>query len=566
MCGIAGIFKPNGQFVDEKVLSSMTDSMTHRGPDGRGVWCERNIGLGHRRLSILDLSDAGACPMLYVAPDGRKFRITYNGEVYNFAELRSELEKIGHRFHSQTDTEVVVAAYAQWGLNALYKFNGMWALAIWDEQKQELFLARDRFAVKPLYFLVSDFFAFASEMKAFLSLQQTLVQNDDNFAQTLLNPEAIIGTADNTLIKNVYRLRGGHYLLAQADGQVNTYKWWETSDYLQEVPKKIDEQVDYFRQLFFDAVRLRMRSDVPIGIPLSGGVDSSAVACAIYQLYHNSNFDLSRCADDYRKAVVASFPKSAIDEVEYAQQVATATGMALSVMEFSSENAAEQVTSSLWAVEEAFMGFFSPLCQTYKALKNLSCSVALDGGGADELLGGYPRYLDFPWNKVCSALYADFHSTLNPRTLRIMDATSMSQGFELRSPFLDYRLVTYCFSLGPEVRFRDGLTKWIAREAVKGIMPEAVRTRRWKIGFNTPLVEWFNGALVPFIEKICMHPRWRGNMNLVSKNNDYTPYILTRCRQKNWTMNDWVQMMHITVIINATLWQIMFIDGENIEC
>ncbi|OQX22477.1 MAG: hypothetical protein BWK80_30440 [Desulfobacteraceae bacterium IS3] len=161
MCGIAGILNLNGP-INPDELDRFTDSLTHRGPDGRGTFVDGNLGLGHRRLAILDLSEAGKCPMPYGGYDGKRYWITFNGEVYNFLELRDELKKLGYRFRTETDTEVVVASYAHWGEDCLLRFNGMWALAIWDSLEKKLFLARDRFGIKPLYFWGTRRFAFSS--------------------------------------------------------------------------------------------------------------------------------------------------------------------------------------------------------------------------------------------------------------------------------------------------------------------------------------------------------------------------------------------------------------------
>src|SRR5919199_6560634 len=213
MCGIVGILNFQ-QPINPVELDRFTDSLSHRGPDGRGTFIDGNLGLGHRRLAILDLSEAGKNPMPYGGENGKRYWITYNGEVYNFLELRHELKDLGHRFKSETDTEVVVAAYAQWGEDCLLRFNGMWAFAIWDTVERKLFLARDRFGIKPLYYLQgASRFAFASELKAFLALDNfSVALNEEIIPQIIQSNQAYEGTTDSTIMKNVLRLPGGHCL------------------------------------------------------------------------------------------------------------------------------------------------------------------------------------------------------------------------------------------------------------------------------------------------------------------------------------------------------------------
>ena len=276
MCGIAGIwdfFAP----IQAETLDRFTDSLAHRGPDGRGTFIDGGLGLGHRRLSILDLSPAGANPMAY-GMNGPRYQITYNGEVYNFLEIRAELMAKGYRFKSDTDTEVVVAAYAAWGPACLTRFNGMWAFAIWDSEEQKLFLARDRFGVKPLYVhTVPGRIAFASEIKAFLELDGFIPDmNRDIAAKMAVAAPDCEGAEIETIMAGVKRLPPGHTLTIDRDGNAKLEQWWSSAEHLPSVPARYEEQVEAFREIFFDAVRIRLRSDVAVGTCLSGGVDSSS--------------------------------------------------------------------------------------------------------------------------------------------------------------------------------------------------------------------------------------------------------------------------------------------------
>lgn len=338
-------------------LERFTDTLRHRGPDGRGTFIDGNLGLGHRRLAILDLSDAGKCPMSYGGADGRRYWITYNGEIYNFLELRSELQKLGHRFHTETDTEVVLAAFAQWGGDCLLRFNGMWALAIWDTVERVLFLARDRFSVKPLYYLSTGRFAFASELKAFLALDTfSPGLNEEIVPGIIQNSYSYEGTNQETILRGIRRLPGGHCLVLKDDGHYTIKKWWETQDHIPQIPARYEEQVEQFRELFLDAVRIRMRSDVPIGTCLSGGIDSSAIASSMAWNYHEGKTGLERCADDWQHTFIAGFPGTEIDECECAAEVVKHIGAKAHYWMFENDESVEHIIDSVWAMEEVYGG------------------------------------------------------------------------------------------------------------------------------------------------------------------------------------------------------------------
>lgn len=247
MCGICGVIRFDGAPVTALEMAAMNERLAHRGPDGEGLHLDGNLGLGHRRLAILDLTPAGHQPMSY--GDGRWW-ITYNGEIYNFLEVRSELEARGHRFRSDSDTEVILAAYAEWGSDCLHRFNGMWAFAIWDSQERTLFLARDRFGVKPLFYLrLPGLLAFASEMKAFLALPDfTPRVNLPVLKAELLDIHSQEG-GPNCLLQDVHRLPAGHWLQVTDDGRMTVHRWWRTLDHLTTVPPRLEEQAEQFAAL-----------------------------------------------------------------------------------------------------------------------------------------------------------------------------------------------------------------------------------------------------------------------------------------------------------------------------
>ena len=562
MCGITGILNFRDS-VNPEDLDHFTDALVHRGPDGRGTFIEGPIGLGHRRLSILDLSDAGKCPMSYGEADGKRFWITYNGEIYNFLELRSELRTLGYKFKTETDTEVILASYEQWGKDCLLRFNGMWAFAIWDSLEKKLFIARDRFGIKPLcYAATPDRFIFASEMKAFLALKEfPVILNGDIIPQIIQNTAACEGTIDQTPMRGVRRLPAGHWIAVNSNGSYFVQKWWETADHIPQVPERYEDQVDQFRELFMEAVRIRMRSDVPVGTCLSGGLDSSAVASSMAWLHRSSANDaLERCPKDWQQTFIATFPGSKIDEQEYADEVVRHINAKPHYWVFDEKDALNHIVDFVWSMEDIYGGIGVPAWCLYRELRRNKVVVSLDGHGGDELLGGYTWYLDWPMNQVNQNLYKDFHYGVLPAILRNFDRCSMAHGIEVRMPFMDWRLVTFVFGLLPEAKIGGGFTKRILRDSMDGIMPEKVLRRVSKIGFNSPMIEWFNGGMRPLIEEVVNHklwvesPFWDGSglrTQILSKNN-----------AQSWTYNDWGLTLQIWTLMNIVLWQMLFVEKE----
>lgn len=558
MCGIAGILN-FGPPVSNNELVAFTDALTHRGPDASGYYIDGDIGLGHRRLSILDLSDAGKCPMLYLAPDGEALWIVFNGEVFNFLELRNELISFGYTFRTQTDTEVIAAAYHKWGSNCLVRFNGMFALAIWMPSSRSLFLARDRFGVKPLYFSVNSRFTFASELKAFTKLKGFNIQINDALLPELINGNTAEGASQESVMKGVLKLLPGHSLLVSRDGQVSIKKWWDTSAHIPTIPTSYSEQVDEFRSLFLDAVRIRMRSDVAIGTCLSGGIDSSAVACAMNYIA-KQGMGGERFQSDWQRTCVATFPGTMVDEKQFADIVINHVGAKPHYWEFRDEEVLPHVLESVWASEEIVHALTVPVWCTYRELRKHGVVVSLDGHGGDELLGGYSGYLDWPYATFNQGLYSDLHSNLLPAILRNFDRCSSAHGVEVRTPILDWRLVTYSFALPTEAKVGEGFTKRILRDAMRDIMPERIRTRRSKIGFNSPMIEWFNGGLQPLMRAVVNHPLW-----LDSKCFDgpkLRELIMAKCDARAWTKDDWGLSLRIWVFMTVVIWQLLFVEGK----
>ncbi|MDD2720632.1 MAG: asparagine synthase (glutamine-hydrolyzing) [Gallionella sp.] len=394
MCGIFGVVG----HVSVELAGSCLATLQHRGPDGEGVWHTPYVTLGHRRLSILDLSEHAKQPMSYAA--GR-YHITFNGEIYNFLELREELEQAGHCFTSESDTEVLLAAYAEWGSDCQYRFNGMWAFAIWDDQERQLFLSRDRLGKKPLFYIAlpNGAFAFASEMKALFPLMGN-VEANTSLVMAARDRMFSYEATDECVIKGIKRFPAGHAGVLK-NGKLEIKRWWHTLDHLQCLPVRYEEQVEMFRELFLDACRLRMRSDVPLGTALSGGLDSSATISAMAFLGNGSQAE--RMGHSWQHAIVAAFPGTPLDETAYAKIVTNHIGIDATIINIDPLQAIDRLDDYFYLFEDLYITSPIPFMLTYEAVKAQGVSVTLDGHGADELFGGYSfDYLvglrDAGWN------------------------------------------------------------------------------------------------------------------------------------------------------------------------
>ncbi len=560
MCGIAGLLDYSrgglGALIDE-----FTDALAHRGPDGRGVYVEGPVALGHRRLSILDPSDAGRCPMAVECPDGTTLYITLNGEIYNFLELRETLRRDGYCFRSETDTEVVAAAFHRWGEDCQRRFNGMWAFAIWAPATQSLFLSRDRFGVKPLYVSVQGTrVAFASEIKAFLALPDFKPRLSEEAAQLFFaNPTSYDGVTLSTALEGVHRVPPGHSLTVTSAGSKGFRRWWETRDHLPSIPSRYDEQVEQFRALFLDAVRLRMRSDVRIGTSLSGGLDSSAVASAVAHVARNdAHADLARCATDWQRTFIATFPGHAVDEREYADIVVAHTHASPTYWSFNPDTTLADIPASVWAMDDLSGAPAVPVFNIYRTMREHGVVVTLDGHGGDELLAGYGWYRDLPPNALNDALYADFHRTHLPAILRNFDGCSMANGVEIRSPFLDWQLVTYAFALPASTKYDGSFSKRILRDALAGIMPDAIRTRTSKLGFESPLIAWANGSLGPALLAASRTEAWQ-RAPKTARAAELAAIVQARTPSRSWSSADSVAISLAWRVFVFVLWQELYL-------
>jgi asparagine synthase (glutamine-hydrolysing) len=527
----------------------MTLVLAHRGPDGRGHWYGEGVALGHLRLAILDLSPRGAQPMHYAG----RYVVTYNGEIYNYRELRQELEEAGYRFESQTDTEVIMAAYDRWGTQCLQRFNGMWAFALLDRREQRMFIARDRFGVKPLYFArIAGAFVFASEVKALLRHPDVRREPDLDYCRRYLvyGPREYDGP---TAWRGIERLENGHFveasLEALATGRVEPRRFWTlqpADDPERHDPRRAAAHAEQYHDLLTSAVRLRLRSDVKVGSALSGGLDSSSIVWLI-------NRELQAAgAGEMQEAFSCVYRTPGTeycDESVHINRVAGALGV--------NSNQIEPVAADVPAAHRAMIYYLdnppeSTLMSSWHTFLRVSRTevvVTLDGQGADEQLAGYPRYI-VPFLAHSRAALSEGRALLRmpgtapfvrlgvasriargagmgwltPMVLRwarkqifdgstlnvslaqdslgglqnlihYADRTSMAFSIESRMPFLDFRLAEFLTKLPASYKIHDGWTKHVARLAFDGRLPGDVVWRRDKMGWPIPEAFWFGGEL-----------------------------------------------------------------------
>ena len=586
MCAIAGVIGPSAE--DLRPIGAMLAALRHRGPDDEGYLVAHSargeahafagpdtvsglglarlpealppadLVLGHRRLAIIDLSPGGHGPM--ASADGR-YWITYNGEIYNYVELRDELRARGHVFRTASDTEVLLAAYAEWGEEALPRLNGMWALALYDAQAARLFCARDRFGVKPFhYFAQGARFAFASEIKGLLAHPAVRSGADERRVRDFL----VAGAVDEdggTFFADVQRLPAGHSLTYDLRAHsFSVRRWYEVPQ-----PASRADTDGEVRTLLADAVRLRLRSDVDVGTCLSGGLDSSSIVALTAQLRGGRG----------RQAFSVVYPGDAgLDESAFVDAMVAATGVEGHRATPTASDLLRDLPALVRHQDEPFpsLGPYSQW-RVMALAREAGVKVLLDGQGADEVFAGYHyqlgpylaeiaqtqgiaaavraaraaarvtrRPLPFllgllayhalpvpeairaaartraathgrvpdglldpglsrrlgpprggrhvPRASLAAERRAEIVETSLPALLRYEDRSSMAFSIEARTPFLDYRLVERALALPADALIRDGWTKAPLREAVRGVVPEAVRLRRDKLGYATPEARW----------------------------------------------------------------------------
>lgn len=386
MCGFVGMLNCDNQPVAPVILRKMNDEIAHRGPNGEGIYCKGNIGLAHRRLSIIDLSELGRQPM--VSTDGR-FIVSYNGEIYNFRELKIELQSKGYIFYSSTDTEVVLNSYAEWGARCVNKFNGMFAFEIWDSKKEELFIARDRYGVKPLYYaIINKTFICASEQKAILKYPQFIKHIDREAIIEYFTFQNIF--TDKTFFTDIKLLKSGTYGIIKSNNECMDFKIVQYWDYDFEETYFKTSEIEYYEEmdrLFKQSVNRQLVSDVEIGSYLSGGIDSGAItAIASSQI---NNLKTFTCGFDLTSASGLEFGFDEREMAEYMSYIFQTEHYEMVLKAGDMERIFDKI---VWHMEEPRVGQSYPNYYISR-LASRFVKVVLSGAGGDELFGGYPwRY------------------------------------------------------------------------------------------------------------------------------------------------------------------------------
>jgi asparagine synthase (glutamine-hydrolysing) len=615
ICGINGF-----TWNDLALIERMNQALEHRGPDDQSTYIDERVSLGHRRLAIIDLSPAGRQPK---CNEDESIWIVFNGEIYNFKDIRSELEKCGHKFSSNSDTEVIIHAYEEWGTECVERFNGMWAFAIYDKKKGMLFLSRDRFGVKPLYLCQTERgLVFSSEIKGILQHPIDVAPNDKAVYDFL-----VLGFADHssqTFFKDIDKLMPGESIVYDlSNGKMCKFRWYDLASRASNAEKMTeDEAAKRIRVLFEDCVRYRLISDVPVGSCLSGGIDSSSIVQAMRGCSQATEI----------KTFSMVFPGKKLDESSYIDEVVADARVEAHKVSPSTEDLLKDMHDLIWTQEEPF-GSLSIYGQ-YKVMQLANrngMKVLLDGQGSDEIFAGYIIYYKyylfeallhlklgeamktaerirskfqdmvlFPAMTILTALglsqgilkrlwfsqlkhlkgfekialanplaergfdlnralYSDLTRYSIPQLLRYEDKNSMRWSIESRVPFLDYRLVELALSLPSSYKIRNGMTKHVLRKAMRGLVSDRILDRKDKIGFAAPDEDWLKS------------PDFIGTIKEILASDRF-------CARRYWNADAVMQMLEehqgsggkrrinhsemLWRIINVELWLRIFIDQE----
>jgi asparagine synthase (glutamine-hydrolysing) len=537
--------------------------LSHRGPNGYKQWVSPNSEFptffAHHRLNVVDPSEMASQP--FHSHDGR-YVFNYNGEIFNYRQLKVDLIKGGVCFNTSSDTEVFLNGMIQGGMDFQKKCNGMWAFCLWDRYEQVAYLGRDRYGEKPLYYtsisdpLYGNYFAYASEWTALLPFLRS-VDPHRNLKEMLSVPFYLEANQE-CLIDGIFRVPPGHFI-EYSKSNIRVVRWWQTLDYLTIVNDPYLVQVENFQHLLTHSVRLRGTADIPISATCSGGLDSSSVLSILAK----ENMGIS-------DAFTMRYPNTNLDEGAWSQKICS--DLSLKLHEISVQIPSfDEVLGGIEILGDPFIDLGNPMIDLYQQISRAGYHVSLDGHGADELCGGYfeltgsltvssykkfshfyklqkelssssvtnnscftawlthlstralipiknilrgpyktffkgldfdflesfctPHYINHPFYQQMDSfnkrLYDLFHFSTLPTLLRNYDRYSMASGVEVRSPFLDYRLVNYGFSLPSVSKIGDGYTKRILRDSMKGVLPEGLRLRKDKVSWRSPSLDWF---------------------------------------------------------------------------
>lgn len=560
MCGIFGAISWERPYRDPEPFRKATDRVAHRGPDGSGTVCLTRQGaedpnsfqvfFGHRRLSILDLDEAANQPM-----EESGYWIVYNGEIFNYIELRNELKQAGYTFRTDGDTEVVLQGYRHWGCDVFNRLNGMWSIALFDPQLQEVVLSRDRFSIKPLFILRQEGqLMFASEIKQLLPFLDKSRVNEGVLFQFLA--QSLTDHTADTFFRDIQRFPASSYnRISLKDGSAIEQPYWTP------VLTTFSSQDDFeeaFRALFIDSIRLRLRSDVPLGTLLSGGLDSSAITVLIKEHLNPEIRSFSVVSDSKRYS-----------EERFIDMVAQHSKVVVNKLHFEQDEAMNMVEEVLGFQDEPFITF--SIIAQYQLFEQIrkqgEVTVLLSGQGSDEITMGYLKYYFFYLRQLIASgnipkamkllvgaaangtvlsqftmreakrylpgfikrsvnylnfekhgLYApavanmydrhmlDLNHVSIPGLARYEDRNSMAHSLESRLPFLDHRLVELLLSADPSWKIRNGWLKYPIRSTVTEL-PDEIRWRKDKLGFTTPEADWWRGPLGEKLLSLLEHSR-----------------------------------------------------------
>lgn len=628
MCGIAGIISLDGTPVDSERLRRMRDVLRHRGPDGEGLWVDGSVGLAHRRLSILDIA-GGSQPM---GTQDENVWITYNGEIYNHPELKAKLEAQGCQYRTRSDTETILHIYKDAGERSVELLRGMFAFGLWDRQKRQLLLARDRLGIKPLYYaLTNQHLLFASEIKAILA---------SGYVQPVLNERVIpeylatgFVAGPETFFRGVRKVLPGRTLTWTARSGLREHRYWHLPDRTTGTRLNLRAQSTELRARLSDAVRSHLMSDVPIGLFLSGGIDSTGLAALMASM-----------VKEPIKTFSVGFPEREGNELHYARIAARSINSDHHEVVITGEDFFRELPRLIWHEDEPIAFPSSVPLYFVSALAREHVKVVLTGEGSDELFCGYNRYRVTAWNQRLGRAYSRvlpafargavtrtltalprsarryldrtfLTLTPNPRSLFFenfaffseharqailgtdalrsrdpfdelmhcydgtsggivdrmaqtdlqtylvellmkQDQMSMAASVESRVPFLDHEFVQYVVTLPEEMKLRGWRTKAILREALRDLIPPAIRKRR-KMGFPVPVDSWFKERYAGVVDELVTGPRAssRGLFNA-----DVVREIAAEHRSGRGSHGT-----RLWLLLNLEIWQRIFLDGEGAD-
>jgi asparagine synthase (glutamine-hydrolysing) len=609
MCGIAGF-----NWMDKNIIKKMMKSISHRGPDESGTYFDDNISFGHQRLKIIDLK-TGKQP---IHNEDESIQIIFNGEIYNYLDLKKDLEQKGHRFYTNTDTEVIVHSYEEYGMNCVNKFNGMFAFAIWDSNKKKLFLARDRLGIKPLYYYFNrEKFIFASEIKAILEWEEIDRKVDINALNEYFTYRYV--PSNRTMFENIYKLLPGHILVFE-NNKTNISRYWDLKENITNNPESY--YISKLQELLRASIKMRLISDVPLGVYLSGGIDSSCIVALMNEITDNI------------KTFSVGFGNEGDSEFSYARFVSDQFGTDHHEINVD-EGDLKILPQMIWHLDEPIADAATLPTYVISRHAKKEVTVVLSGEGGDELFAGYDNYKIMTFGQSFSKATPNFFKHVistfaehlpaysnskrvidlicadneNERYMNIMslfnkkeiemlnvnkddsfnnyfpnnmkllnkllyfgintwlpndffmkvDKMTMAHAIEERVPLLDYKIAEFSFMLPTDLKLKGITGKYIFKKAMVGIVPNKIIYRK-KRGYNAPMDYWLKHSLKDILEQLLEE----SSHNLY--NTKYALKLLKEFQKsgKNYDEN-FYNSQKLWGFLVFEMWHKIFIEGENLE-